>query len=57
MNRHGMTDFLPLLDALKKLQRTQRIFVRQPRELLGIRIQFQRAFDGQVERTGIGDPM
>ena len=54
---NGLTDFLPVLDALKELQRIERIIVRQQRELLGFRIQLQRALGGQVKTTEKGDPI
>ena len=54
---NGLTDFLPVLDALKELQRIERIIVRQQRELLGFRIQLHRALGGQVQATEEGDPL
>ena len=45
---NGLTDFLPVLDALKELQRIERIIVRQERALLGFRIQLHRALGGRV---------
>jgi NodT family efflux transporter outer membrane factor (OMF) lipoprotein len=54
---NGLTDFLPVLDALKELQRIERIIVRQQRALLGFRIQLHRALGGQVKATGNGDPI
>ena len=47
-------DFLPVLDALKELQRIERIIVRQERALLGFRIQLHRALGGRVTATSIG---
>ena len=52
---NGLADFLPVLDALKELQRIERIIVRQERALLGFRIQLHRALGGQVNATGNGD--
>ena len=46
---NGLTDFLPVLDALKELQRLERIIIRQQRDLLGFRIQLHRALGGAVE--------
>ena len=46
---NGLTDFLPVLDAIKELQRIERIIVRQERELLGFRIQLHRALGGSVD--------
>ncbi len=54
---NGLTDFLPVLDALKELQRIERIIVRQQRALLGFRVQLHRALGGQVQATGDGDPI
>jgi hypothetical protein len=51
---NGLTDFLPVLDALKELQRIERIIVRQERALLGFRIQLHRALGGRVNATGSG---
>ncbi len=48
---NGLTDFLPVLDALKELQRIERIIVRQERALLGFRIQLHRALGGRVDPT------
>jgi NodT family efflux transporter outer membrane factor (OMF) lipoprotein len=54
---NGLTDFLPVLDALKELQRIERIIVRQQRELLGFRIQLHCALGGEVNTTANGDPI
>ena len=51
---NGLTDFLPVLDALKELQRIERIIVRQERALLGFRIQLHRALGGRVTATSSG---
>jgi NodT family efflux transporter outer membrane factor (OMF) lipoprotein len=48
---NGLTDFLPVLDAIKELQRIERIIVRQERALLGFRIQLHRALGGRVNPT------
>ncbi len=50
---NGLTDFLPVLDAIKELQRIERIIVIQQRELLGFRIQLQRVLGGQVKAAGM----
>jgi outer membrane protein TolC len=50
---NGLTDFLPVLDALKELQRLERIIVRQQRELVGFRIQLHRALGGAVREAGM----
>lgn len=44
----GLTDFLPVLDALKELQQLQRVIVQQQRELIDFRIQLYRAVGGAV---------
>jgi NodT family efflux transporter outer membrane factor (OMF) lipoprotein len=51
---NGLTDFLPVLDALKEMQWIERIIVRQERALLGFRIQLHRALGGRVTATSIG---
>ncbi len=51
---NGLTDFLPVLDALKELQRIERIIVRQERALLGFRIQLHRALGGRVNAASGG---
>ena len=48
---NGLTDFLPVLDSIKELQRIERIIVRQERALLGFRIQLHRALGGRVNET------
>ncbi|WP_319405194.1 efflux transporter outer membrane subunit [uncultured Desulfosarcina sp.] len=53
---NGLTDFLPVLDALKELQRIERIIVRQKRALLGFRIQLHRALGGRVNAASSGGP-
>ncbi len=54
---NGLTDFLPVLDALKELQRIERIIVRQERALLGFRIQLHRALGGRVNANQNGDTL
>jgi outer membrane protein TolC len=54
---NGLTDFLPVLDALKEMQRIERIIVRQERALLGFRTQLHRALGGRVKVTRNGDPI
>ncbi len=51
---NGLTDFLPVLDALKELQQIERIIVRQERALLGFRIQLHRALGGRVKSDSSG---
>ena len=46
---NGLTDFLPVLDAITELQRVERVIVRQQRALLGFRIQLHRAVGGRVK--------
>lgn len=46
---NGLTDFLPVLDAIKELQRLERVIVRQQRELVGLRIRLHRALGGSVQ--------
>ena len=46
---NGLTDFLPVLDALKELQRLERVIVIQERALLTFRIQLHRALGGRLE--------
>ena len=50
---NGLTDFLPVLDAIKELQRLERIIVRQQRELVGFRIRLHRALGGDVREAGM----
>lgn len=45
---NGLTDYLPVLDAIKSLSRLQRIIVRQERVLLEYRIQLHRALGGSL---------
>ena len=45
----GLTDYLPVLDALKELQRLERVIVIQERALLTFRIQLHRALGGRLE--------
>jgi NodT family efflux transporter outer membrane factor (OMF) lipoprotein len=49
---NGLTDFLPVLDALKELQRLERVIVRQQRELVGFRIRLHRALGGNLTDSG-----
>ncbi len=46
---NGLTDFLPVLNAITELQRLERVIVRQQRALLGFRIQLHRALGGRVD--------
>lgn len=48
---NGLTDFLPVLDAVQELRQIERILVQQKRELLGFRIQLHRALGGAVETS------
>jgi NodT family efflux transporter outer membrane factor (OMF) lipoprotein len=48
---NGLTDFLPVLTAIKELQRIERIILRQQRALLGFRIQLHRALGGNVSSS------
>lgn len=50
---NGLTDFLPVLDAIKELQRLERVIVRQQRELVGFRIRLHRALGGDIIETGM----
>ena len=45
---NGLTDFLPVLAAVKELQQLERILLRQQRDLLGYRIRLHRALGGSV---------
>ncbi len=45
---NGLTDFLPVLIAIKELQQIERVLLRQQRTLLGFRIQLHRALGGNV---------
>jgi len=45
---NGLTDFLPVLSAIKELQQIERILLRQQRVLVGFRIQLHRALGGIV---------
>jgi NodT family efflux transporter outer membrane factor (OMF) lipoprotein len=44
----GLTDFLPVLNALQELQRLERVILRQKRDLIGFRIRLHRALGGAV---------
>lgn len=46
---NGLTDYLPVLDALKELQRLERVIVQQERALLSFRIQLHRALGGSLQ--------
>ncbi len=46
---NGLTDYLPVLEAVKELQRLERIIVQQQRALLGFRIQLHRALGGSLQ--------
>lgn len=46
---NGLTDFLPVLIAIRELQQTERVLLRQQRALLGFRIQLHRALGGPVQ--------
>lgn len=48
---NGITDYLPVLDALKELQRLERTIVIQERALLSFRIQLHRALGGRLESS------
>jgi NodT family efflux transporter outer membrane factor (OMF) lipoprotein len=50
---NGLTDFLPVLDAIKELQRIERVIVRQQRELVGFRIRLHRALGGNLTGAGV----
>jgi NodT family efflux transporter outer membrane factor (OMF) lipoprotein len=50
---NGLTDFLPVLDAIKELQRIERVIVRQQRELVGFRIRLHRALGGNLSDSGL----
>lgn len=45
---NGLTDYLPVLDAVKELERLERVIVQQERALLGFRIQLHRALGGNL---------
>jgi|GEM_PF-291735 len=45
---NGLTDYLPVLDALKELRRLERQLVLQERALVGFRIQLHRALGGAL---------
>jgi outer membrane protein TolC len=45
---NGLTDFLPVLNAVQELQRLERVILRQERDLIGFRIQLHRALGGTV---------
>jgi len=46
---NGLTDYLPVLDAVKELQRLERVIVQQERALLSFRIQLHRALGGSLQ--------
>lgn len=48
---NGLTDFLPVLNAVQELQRLERIIVQEQRELLRFRIRLHRALGGAVEAS------
>ncbi len=45
---NGLTDYLPVLTAVKELERLERIIIQQERTLLGFRIQLHRALGGNL---------
>ncbi len=45
---NGLTDYLPVLGAVKELERLQRVIIQQERALLGFRIQLYRALGGSL---------
>ena len=45
---NGLTDYLPVLDAVKEFERLQRVIIQQERALLGFRIQLYRALGGSL---------
>ena len=45
---NGLTDYLPVLDALKELRRLERVLVLQERALVGFRIRLHRALGGAL---------
>ena len=51
---NGLTDFLPVLAAIKELQQLERILLRQQRDLLGYRIRLHRALGGSVGSSRAG---
>ena len=48
---NGLTDFLPVLNAVQELQRLERVIVIEQRALLGFRIRLHRALGGSVEAS------
>ena len=48
---NGLTDYLPVLDAVQSLQRAQRDLLSQRRELLDIRILLYRALGGPLPKS------
>jgi NodT family efflux transporter outer membrane factor (OMF) lipoprotein len=53
---NGLTDFLPVLDAVRELEQIERILVQQKREFIGLRIQLHRALGGALGATQTGTP-
>lgn len=45
---NGLTDYLPVLSAVKELERLERIIIQQERALLEFRIQLHRALGGNL---------
>ncbi|MGW8192820.1 MAG: efflux transporter outer membrane subunit [Desulforhopalus sp.] len=45
---NGLTDYLPVLDAVKELQRLERVIIQQERALLSFRIRLHRALGGSL---------
>lgn len=52
---NGLTDFLPVLDAVQELRRIERILVLEKRDLLVFRVQLHRALGGALDPPA-GDP-
>ncbi len=46
---NGLTDFLPVLNAVQELQRLERIIVQEKRALVGFRLRLHRALGGRVD--------
>lgn len=48
---NGLTDFLPVLDAVQELRQIERTLVREKRALLDFRIRLHRALGGRIENS------
>jgi NodT family efflux transporter outer membrane factor (OMF) lipoprotein len=52
----GLSDYLPVLSALRSLQETQRLQLSAQRQLISWRIQLYRALGGGIAQSASGEP-